>query len=443
MRLFLQRTIAAILTVFLLVSLAACRNLPPPARIDSTGTTQTPPPESEAKPPSPDHAENPSENGAAPSESPESESIAVRSLIIDLEDFEIPRGSSIDPFVIIVPSNATDKSYTLESGNEEVLRLLGGRWTAVSAGIAELIATASNGVTASAKVTVIVPVESISLEMNEISMNRGDSVALTVILYPDDATNLRVSYESSNERVATVSVDGTINAVGAGTAVISISVGGAREEIAVTVNVPVTGISVSTDRRTYQIGDQCRYTVRITPEDCSDKAYTVSVSKDGIILNDDNSFTCEAGGEVTITATASNGITDSQTITIIDLAAFADEVFRLTNAERAAVGLSPLYPRSELAQIAEIRAYEIIQLFSHDRPDGREFSTVFTDNDVSYHFAGENLAAGQRTPTEAVRGWMNSPGHRENMLRREYGHLGVAVTMDGNGRLYWTQMFSN
>jgi len=376
-------------------------------------------------------------------DSPDPEPIAVRSLAIDPEGFEITRGSSIDPFVIIIPSNATDKSYTLKSGDEDVLRLIGGRWTAVGAGTTELIATASNGAAASAKVIVTVPVVEISLETNEINLKRGDSVTLTVSVHPDDATDLSVNYTSGNESVATVSEDGRIEAVGAGIAVIGISVGGVREEVTVTVTEPVTSISISTDRRTYQIGDQGRFTVQITPEGSSDKTYAVSFSRDGIILTGDNSFTCQTGGEATITATASNGVTGSQAITIIDLAAFSAEVFLLTNAERTDAGLPTLSPRTELTQIAEIRANEIIQLFSHDRPDGRDFSTVFTDNNVSYRFAGENLAAGQRTPSEAVRGWMNSPGHRENMLRSEYGHLGVAVTMDGNGRLYWTQMFSN
>jgi len=264
---------------------------------------------------------------------------------------------------------------------------------------------------------------------------------LSVLL--DDATDQNVRYRSSNTNVATVSEDGTIQAVGAGEAQIHVSLGNVRESLLITVFEPVTAIFISMDKRIYQVGDTGRFTVRVTPENSSDRSFAVSLSRNSITLGSDNTFTCDAGGEVTITVTASNGVTGSQTITIIDISAFAEEVFLLTNVERTNAGLSMFSARAELTYVAEVRAEEIIRHFSHDRPDGRGFETVFADNEVSYRYAGENLAAGQRTPAEVVRGWMNSPGHRDNMLRREYGHLGVAVAMDSNGRLYWTQMFTN
>lgn len=443
MRLLSQRAIAAILAGFLLVSLTACQNLPPPSRTPPAGTIDTTPPGSESAPATPPPAEPSEEPGEAPAESPEPEPKEVLNLLIDPARAEITKGSRIDPYVFIIPSDATDRSYTLSSGDESVLRELGGRWTAVGPGTTELTATATNGVTGTMKVTVIVPVEGITLGVDEISLNRGDRATLTVTISPYDATDQNVRYRSSDERVVKVSGDGTVEAVGAGTAQIHFSVGDVRESLAVTVTAPVTAISIRTDRRDYRVGDKGYFSVQIVPEDSSDKTNTVSFSGDRITLTGDNSFSCDSAGEVTLTATASNGITGSQTIAIIDLASFADEVFRLTNVERINAGLPVLNTRSELTLVADVRANEIIRHFSHDRPDGREFFTVFQDENVSYYAAGENLAAGQRTPAEVVRGWMDSPDHRENILRSEFGCLGVAVTMDNNGRLYWTQLFSN
>jgi len=443
MKLFTKIAVTLILAIFLLVSLTACSNLPSPLRTPSAGTTNTSSPEPGQTQASPDPTDPHGGSGSTSTDPPEIEITAVRRVIIDPETYDVARGSSIDPFVIILPTDASDTSYTLSSGDESILRQIGDLWTAVGAGTTELIATASNGVIGTAEVTVTVPVESISLGADEIILNRGDSSTLEVLVYPDDATDQNVSFSSSNRNIATIDEDGTIEAISAGTALISVSVCGITEEIPVTVAEPVTSISVSTDRRIYKIGDTGRFTVRITPEDSTDKTFSVNFSREGITHVSEDTFSVETGGEVTITARASNGVSGSQTITIIDLAVFAEEVFLLTNVERTAAGLPTLSVRSELTHVAEVRANEIIRHFSHDRPDGRGFETAFSDNNVTYRHAGENLAAGQRTPAEVVRGWMNSPGHKENMLRREYGHLGVAVAMDSNGRLYWTQMFSN
>ena len=128
---------------------------------------------------------------------------------------------------------------------------------------------------------------------------------------------------------------------------------------------------------------------------------------------------------------------------VIDLAAFADEVFRLTNMERAKEGLLPLTPTAELVNTAELRAKEIIQLFSHDRPNGSAFNTAFDENGAPYRLAGENLGKGQKTPAEIVAGWMNSSGHRTVILNSGYTHLGVGVAIDANGTLYWAQSFTD
>ncbi|MCL2030543.1 MAG: CAP domain-containing protein [Oscillospiraceae bacterium] len=125
---------------------------------------------------------------------------------------------------------------------------------------------------------------------------------------------------------------------------------------------------------------------------------------------------------------------------------FAREVLRLTNLERAKAGLSPLSGDDALLNdAARVRAREIITLFDHTRPDGRRFSSVYDDLGVQWSSAGENLAGGQPTPEAAVKAWMESDGHRKNILRDGFTHLGVGVVLDDSGqyRIYWVQLFSS
>lgn len=120
---------------------------------------------------------------------------------------------------------------------------------------------------------------------------------------------------------------------------------------------------------------------------------------------------------------------------------YASEVITLVNAERAKYNLAPLTTEKNLSAAALTRAKEIVQSFSHTRPDGTSFSTVLKEHGISYRISGENIAWGQKTPQEVVRGWMNSPGHRANILNERFTSIGVGYHIE-NGRTYWTQLFT-
>lgn len=125
------------------------------------------------------------------------------------------------------------------------------------------------------------------------------------------------------------------------------------------------------------------------------------------------------------------------------LSNYASEVLRLVNIERSKAGLSALTTNSTLTAAADKRAQETKQSFSHTRPNGSSFSTVLKEFNISYRTAGENIAYGQRTPQEVVTGWMNSPGHRANILNANFGKIGIGVYQASNGTIYWTQLFTN
>jgi len=129
--------------------------------------------------------------------------------------------------------------------------------------------------------------------------------------------------------------------------------------------------------------------------------------------------------------------------------AWANEVLRLVNVERARAGLHPLAPHPGLNRAAQIRAREIDDhpnaggYWSHTRPDGRNWITVFNEVTVSgRRVSGENLARGHTSPAHVVQGWMSSPGHRNNIMHPHFTHLGVGVHRGVNNRMHWAQLFA-
>lgn len=123
-------------------------------------------------------------------------------------------------------------------------------------------------------------------------------------------------------------------------------------------------------------------------------------------------------------------------------ASYAQQVVDLVNVERAKEGLAPLTIDERVAQAATVRAKEIQTKFAHVRPNGSGFVTALKEQGVTYRGAGENIAWGQRTPQEVVTAWMNSPGHRANIMNKNYVHIGVGNLQNSSGTQYWVQIFT-
>ena len=123
----------------------------------------------------------------------------------------------------------------------------------------------------------------------------------------------------------------------------------------------------------------------------------------------------------------------------------AQEVLAQCNAQRQANGIAALSLDPELTKATNIRAQEIAALFSHTRPDGRKCFTVLDQIGYSYWSAGENIAAGYGNSSAVMNGWMNSPGHRSNILNAGFKRLGVGYVYIPNSEYgyYWVQMFSD
>ncbi len=120
---------------------------------------------------------------------------------------------------------------------------------------------------------------------------------------------------------------------------------------------------------------------------------------------------------------------------------YVEQVVALVNAERAKEGLSPLTVNTQVQSAAQIRAVECEQSFSHTRPNGSNFATALKEQNVSYRRAGENIAWGQRSPKEVVKAWMNSAGHRANIMNPNFTQIGVGYYQNARGVNYWSQLF--
>lgn len=120
----------------------------------------------------------------------------------------------------------------------------------------------------------------------------------------------------------------------------------------------------------------------------------------------------------------------------------AQAVLSQVNAARAQNGLSALTLDANMNRAANVRAAELAQSFSHTRPNGSRGLTALSEAGVSYRAAGENIAAGQQTAQAVVSAWMNSSGHRANILSTKFSRMGVGqVTI--SGRTYWVQLFAD
>jgi len=130
-----------------------------------------------------------------------------------------------------------------------------------------------------------------------------------------------------------------------------------------------------------------------------------------------------------------------QALSSLDPMGLQAEVLRLVNIDREKVGLNGLTMNSTLNNAAMKRAEELQQSFSHARPDGSNCSTVLSQFNITYFAAGENIAMNYPSPEAVVDGWMNSPGHKANILNERFTQLGVGVSKNDENTYQWVQIF--
>lgn len=297
----------------------------------------------------------------------------------------------------------TRKSMELEIGESKSIRLSGAegkvKWqvsnsnvfkyskgvvTAVGEGQAYIYAT-NNGKKYKCLVTVTSPNEEMS-DISTVTLKKGQSRDITI-----DTKGKDIRVKSSNSKVCSISCGLITNN-----------------------KFPLTIKGKSNGSCTITVFDYKN------PSDCY--SIKVKVQGSGITVS-------SKGSDISSWSDSSDNTSQK-----LDQSEFEDEIIRLVNIERESKGLEPLEKSDALMESAQIRAEEIEDKFSHTRPDGSSCFTSISGKGIK----GENIAMGYMTPEQVFDAWINSDGHRDNILSTKFTEIGVGFNDGYNG---WVQHF--
>lgn len=194
--------------------------------------------------------------------------------------------------------------------------------------------------------------------------------------------------------------------------------------------------------QTYKDDDKISYKYGVKITDA--RKYLVTIYSDGTDKKEliQSSTTLDRSG---FKATTKDLVDEAKTLASKNKVNY-EELLKYLNTYRTDVGAKPLWLDNDLSVLATIRALEIswgmgIDKMAHTRPDGRKWSTVYTDMEYFYTAAGENIAAGQQSTASVSQGWKNSPGHYANMINTDFTKVGFGYVEVDNIK-YWVQLFA-
>lgn len=241
----------------------------------------------------------------------------------------------------------------------------------------------------------------IKLSKDSITLKPDETYELNTLITPEDAEDKSVVWESSDETIAIVDENGKVLAINTG-----------ETDIIATSTVDES------------LSAKC--SVEVEEEEIIEENSTINTTNTTNITNVSDPIN-----------------TTSNINTITSKEGFERRVIELCNYERAKYGLAPLQEDSQLASVAKIKSQDMASnnYFSHTSPTYGDPFVMMDNLGVQYTYAGENLAIGQTTPEEVVQSWMNSSGHRENILSEDFTNIGVGIAQNERGQLLWTQEF--
>lgn len=271
---------------------------------------------------------------------PEQADMAVTGVSLDKNQISLVEGETAVLTATVAPEDATNKNVSWSSSNTEVATVEAGTVTAIAEGEAVItVTTEDGGLTAECAVTVTastVSVEGVALDKTELEITEGETAVLTATVTPENATNVNVSWSSSNTEVATVD-GGTVTAVAEGEAVITVTTedGGKTAECAVTVvraAIHVDGVTLDKTELEMTEGDVETLTATVTPADADNKNVSWSSSNTSVATVEGGTVTAVAEGEAVITVTTEDGgLTAECTVTVAAKSAITIEGNTYTN----------------------------------------------------------------------------------------------------------------
>lgn len=239
----------------------------------------------------------------------------------------VNKGETLQLTATVRPANAANKNVTFSSSNNGVATVdENGLVTAVESGEVTITVTTEDGNrTDSITLTVVIPVSSVTLKAagNATEVAEGETLQLTATVLPENATDKKVTFSSSNELVATVNESGLVTAISAGEAVITATAAnGKTAQLTLTVTANEQKVEVESvtliaagNKTTIKKGETLQLTATVLPENATFKGVSFSSSAEGVAVVDGNGLvTAVEGGEVTITVTTTDGAKTAEII---------------------------------------------------------------------------------------------------------------------------------
>lgn len=251
-----------------------------------------------------------------------------RVVINDIKEgdvLELKKGESVTLSATVYPEDATDKNIEWTVSDAKVLEVnASGKVTAVGGGTAKVTVTAKDGgKTAECTVNVVVPVESVTLDRNTVSMTEGDELTLVASVLPEDATDRNVTWSSDAENV--VKVDGgKLTALEPGDAVITVRTADGGKTASCSVKVakkiyPVTGVTLDKTAIELTVGDVFALTATVSPENATDKSLVWTSSDKEVAAVENGVVTTYKKGKTTISVkTVDGGFTAECEVSVMD-----------------------------------------------------------------------------------------------------------------------------
>ncbi|MGN1444387.1 MAG: Ig domain-containing protein, partial [Acutalibacteraceae bacterium] len=240
----------------------------------------------------------------------------VSAISLSENTINLKRGETHQLTVLVTPENSYDKSMIWESEDPTVASVENGMVTAVGRGETVItVESVDGGFTASCKVVVTQPVTGISLSSTELSVYTGQSVSLEAVVSPENASDKRVTFQSSDESVAQVDEKGSIKGISGGTALISAETadGHYLAVCHVTVNVTAEKIELNASELSLARGEKATVIPTVLPADTFNKNVTWTSENEDIAEVDENGvITAVKAGKTTIVCKAVIGDAESE-----------------------------------------------------------------------------------------------------------------------------------
>lgn len=337
------------------------------------------------------------------------------------------------------PSGTTTYNATASSSNSSVAKAVMSngkcKVTALKVGTAKITVKLPNGAAATCNVTVKTMATSVTLNKTSITLGVGETFDLNSSI-PSNTAALYRNFYSKNSSIASITKSGgVITAVAPGTTTVYVKLNnGTMANCQVTVKKMASSISFANS--SVSIIEGKTYTLKTSiPSGTTAYYKTFTSSNTGVAtVNSKGVVTAKKSGTTTITVTLSNGITAKCTVTV--KADPERELERLINEYRKSLGLKTLTVSTALQKATDVRAVESAEKFSHTRPDGRSWTTIYDEFNITYYGGGECLAAGSSTPAGALNQWKNSKPHNDIITSSNLTHMAIGYH-EANNTYYW------